>query len=300
MRTNHDVVGVDVCVGVCVSVCVVCCHSAVKREVAARTKLSPLLQRVSMPDASGADGLGSVLRVTVTQRAARNPTHTVRVQLMSEQRVSGVSAWDIQVDPSTDSVLDLKFLLSTQPPMVAAGIKPDYCRLYVRRAGQVARAEIKDGQSLRDAGALSLPTGSCVRLLFELPSGVAGHGLIHSSRPQLNLRMDPVLQTMGDMWLAAVKKNPSKPFLGTRKYLDPTKPERGDYQFITYGEAGVRVGNLAAGLRSLGIKPRESVGIVSQNRAEWTLTDMACNLQAFVSVPLYDTLGPDAIEFIIK
>jgi long-chain acyl-CoA synthetase len=60
------------------------------------------------------------------------------------------------------------------------------------------------------------------------------------------------------------------------------------------------VANISAGLRSLGLNKPDAVGIVSQNRSEWTLTDQACNVTGFVSVPLYDTLGPDAIEFIIN
>lgn len=108
------------------------------------------------------------------------------------------------------------------------------------------------------------------------------------------------LRTMGDIFLHAVKTAPNKKFLGTRSYLQPGKPERGPYQWITYGQAGARVGNIVSGLRTLGIKNKETIGIVSMNRSEWTLTDMACNVSSFISVPLYDTLGPDAIEFIIN
>lgn len=168
----------------------------VKRTVAARMGLSPLMQRVAAPELSVADSLGSSLRVNVTARAARNPSHPLRVQLMSEQRVAGISAWDIPIDPATDSVLDLKFLLSAQPAIAAEGIKPDWMRLYARLTGQVARSELKDSQLLRDSGALSLPVGSTIRLLFELPSGVAGHGAIHASRQTLNSTTDPTLRTM--------------------------------------------------------------------------------------------------------
>uniref|UniRef100_A0A7N6AUX4 Long-chain-fatty-acid--CoA ligase n=1 Tax=Anabas testudineus TaxID=64144 RepID=A0A7N6AUX4_ANATE len=41
------------------------------------------------------------------------------------------------------------------------------------------------------------------------------------------------------------------------------------------------------------------IGIFSQNRPEWTITELACYTYSLVSVPLYDTLGTDAIAYII-
>jgi len=38
---------------------------------------------------------------------------------------------------------------------------------------------------------------------------------------------------------------------------------------------------------------------MSPNQAEWLIADLACSCQGFVAVPLYDTLGPDAVDFII-
>jgi long-chain acyl-CoA synthetase len=35
----------------------------------------------------------------------------------------------------------------------------------------------------------------------------------------------------------------------------------------------------------------KTVGIVSINREEWLVTDLACNLLDLTSVPLYETLG---------
>ncbi|ETO14308.1 long-chain-fatty-acid--CoA ligase 1, partial [Reticulomyxa filosa] len=42
------------------------------------------------------------------------------------------------------------------------------------------------------------------------------------------------------------------------------------------------------------------VGICMANRPEWVLTDYACHTQGFVSIPLYDTLAKNAIEYIIN
>ncbi|XP_034078690.1 long-chain-fatty-acid--CoA ligase 1-like isoform X5 [Gymnodraco acuticeps] len=41
------------------------------------------------------------------------------------------------------------------------------------------------------------------------------------------------------------------------------------------------------------------IGIFSQNRPEWTISELACYTYSLVSVPLYDTLGTEAILYII-
>uniref|UniRef100_A0AAQ5Z1M4 Long-chain-fatty-acid--CoA ligase n=1 Tax=Amphiprion ocellaris TaxID=80972 RepID=A0AAQ5Z1M4_AMPOC len=41
------------------------------------------------------------------------------------------------------------------------------------------------------------------------------------------------------------------------------------------------------------------IGIFSQNRPEWTISELACYTYSLVAVPLYDTLGTEAIGYII-
>nr|GEX02591.1 long chain acyl-CoA synthetase 6, peroxisomal-like [Tanacetum cinerariifolium] len=36
------------------------------------------------------------------------------------------------------------------------------------------------------------------------------------------------------------------------------------------------------------------------NRPEWMVLDHACSAYSYVSVPLYDTLGPDVVKYIIN
>lgn len=48
----------------------------------------------------------------------------------------------------------------------------------------------------------------------------------------------------------------------------------------------------------MGIKPGEHVGLYSINCTEWCLLESAMTRIGAVSVPLYDTLGPDAVRFI--
>jgi long-chain acyl-CoA synthetase len=42
------------------------------------------------------------------------------------------------------------------------------------------------------------------------------------------------------------------------------------------------------------------VGIYSRNRPEWVITEQAANAFSMVVVPLYDTLGEEAVEHILR
>jgi len=44
----------------------------------------------------------------------------------------------------------------------------------------------------------------------------------------------------------------------------------------------------------------EVLGIVSVNREEWLATDLACNLLDITSVPLYETLGDEMLNLILR
>src|SRR6185503_11722019 len=62
---------------------------------------------------------------------------------------------------------------------------------------------------------------------------------------------------------------------------------------ITHREATQRVQAISLGLRELGVKPGDKVGLVSENRPEWALTDYACLVARAADVPIYPTLTPN-------
>lgn len=41
------------------------------------------------------------------------------------------------------------------------------------------------------------------------------------------------------------------------------------------------------------------IGIYSKNRIEWNETDMGCVLYGITTIPLYDTLGPESISYVL-
>ena len=101
------------------------------------------------------------------------------------------------------------------------------------------------------------------------------------------------IQTLADLFLTAVRDKPRDDCFSTRD-------ETGTWQHVSSADAKRRVLNLRHGLRSLGIEPGDRVAILSENRLEWILTDMACHCAGAVVVPVYPTLLPDAIATILQ
>ncbi|KAK2726075.1 long-chain-fatty-acid--CoA ligase 1-like isoform X3 [Artemia franciscana] len=73
------------------------------------------------------------------------------------------------------------------------------------------------------------------------------------------------------------------------------------YQWMRYNEALLRAKNFGSGLVNLGLRPGSStlVGVYAQNCPEWVLTEHALYCYSMAIVPLYDTLGPDAVSYIL-
>ncbi|XP_057276996.1 long-chain-fatty-acid--CoA ligase 5 [Pezoporus wallicus] len=81
-------------------------------------------------------------------------------------------------------------------------------------------------------------------------------------------------------------------------YRKPKQP----YQWLTYKQVLDRAQHLGSGLLQKGCKPQPNqfIGIFAQNRPEWIISEYACYTYSMVAVPLYDTLGPEAIVYIVK
>lgn len=57
--------------------------------------------------------------------------------------------------------------------------------------------------------------------------------------------------------------------------------------------------NIAAGLYSIGVRPGDRVALLSESRAEWTLMDAGCLFAGAVDVPIYPTLTPSQVQYIL-
>ncbi|KAM7525868.1 hypothetical protein LguiA_015770 [Lonicera macranthoides] len=104
------------------------------------------------------------------------------------------------------------------------------------------------------------------------------------------------LDSCWDIFRLSVEKYPNNPMLGRREFVDG-KP--GKYVWLTYKEAYDTVIKIGNSIRSCGVQEGGQCGIYGANCSEWIMSMEACNAHGLHCVPLYDTLGAGAVEFII-
>ncbi len=73
-----------------------------------------------------------------------------------------------------------------------------------------------------------------------------------------------------------------------------------NYIGITYDEFRRQTESFAYGLLALGIKKKDNIAIIAENRPEWVYSDMAILSINAVDVPLYPSLTSESIEFILN
>lgn len=74
----------------------------------------------------------------------------------------------------------------------------------------------------------------------------------------------------------------------------------GSYQEISYAELQSRVVAIAGGLRSLGVEKGSVVAIFAESSSEWSVADWAITSLGAISVPIFPTLMPDTIRYILR
>ncbi|HEU4877108.1 MAG TPA: AMP-binding protein, partial [Sphingomicrobium sp.] len=83
------------------------------------------------------------------------------------------------------------------------------------------------------------------------------------------------------MFLTRARELGDQPFLWAKR--------NGQWQSISYAEAARQVATLAESLRRLGLKPGDRIMLVSENRPEWLIADLAIMAAGCVTVPTYTT-----------
>ncbi|KFV82204.1 Long-chain-fatty-acid--CoA ligase 1 [Struthio camelus australis] len=103
------------------------------------------------------------------------------------------------------------------------------------------------------------------------------------------------VRTVYDIFQRGVHVSNNGPCLGFRK---PNQP----YEWISYKEALDRAECVGSALLHRGFKPSQVqyIGIFAQNRPEWVIIEQGCYAFSMVVVPLYDTLGTEAITYIVN
>lgn len=139
----------------------------------------------------------------------------------------------------------------------------------------------------------------------ERPGRSAVYRNFHFRDRPLLTTYDPDIRSVHDLFENTARKRPNKRCLGTRNWNTTSKSWEEKFDWITYAEVAERRKHLGAGLvdihQRIGYaKDKYGVGLWSQNRAEWQITDLALASQSLYTVSLYETLGPDATEYIVN
>jgi long-chain acyl-CoA synthetase len=74
----------------------------------------------------------------------------------------------------------------------------------------------------------------------------------------------------------------------------------GHYVPMPTEEFARRVRHLSLGLADMGLAPGEKLVIFSENRPEWTITDFAVLCAGGITVPIYTSLMPEQVKYIIN
>ncbi|XP_019390233.1 PREDICTED: long-chain-fatty-acid--CoA ligase 1 isoform X2 [Crocodylus porosus] len=117
--------------------------------------------------------------------------------------------------------------------------------------------------------------------------------LLNSDEPLIYYYDD--VRTVCDIFQRGMQVSDNGPCLGVRK---PNQP----YEWISYKEVSERAECVGSALLYRGYKPApdQFIGIFAQNRPEWVIIEQGCYAYSMVVVPLYDTLGADAICYIVN
>lgn len=72
------------------------------------------------------------------------------------------------------------------------------------------------------------------------------------------------------------------------------------WQRISGSDAIERIRQIALGFAALGVKAGDKIAVISENRPEWSLTDLAILSLRAVNVPIYTTQAVDQIRYILE
>ena len=103
---------------------------------------------------------------------------------------------------------------------------------------------------------------------------------------------DDLPQTIPHFCIESFRKNNKRDALGFKI--------ENVWHHLSGTEVIERIKRIALGLRSLGIGAGDRVAIISENRPEWSLTDLALLSLRAVNVPIYTTQAVEQIRYILE
>ncbi|MBK7707776.1 MAG: long-chain fatty acid--CoA ligase [Acidobacteria bacterium] len=99
-------------------------------------------------------------------------------------------------------------------------------------------------------------------------------------------------KTLGELFRNAAKTHNRADALNSK--------HDGEWRKISSDEMIARADRIALGLYSLGLRKDDKAAILAANSPDWTIADAGCQLSGVIDVPIYTTLAPNAVAYIIK
>lgn len=115
------------------------------------------------------------------------------------------------------------------------------------------------------------------------------------------------LSSLNELWQQSFKHSKNTKFLGHRPVVDGKVANF--FTWMTFGEIEIQSKHLGSGILNNELAPVRSefqdynlkmVAVYSKNSPEYVILDAACNLYGITTVPIYDTLGEEACEFMFS
>lgn len=105
------------------------------------------------------------------------------------------------------------------------------------------------------------------------------------------------IKTLHEVFQCGLKFSSSLPCLGSRKSVEDP------YEWLTYDEVNQLIcafGSSLVNITGYQEGTCNFVGIYARNSPQWIVTQQACAAYSYVYVPLYDTLGKEAMQHILN
>lgn len=99
-------------------------------------------------------------------------------------------------------------------------------------------------------------------------------------------------RTLAELFLRAAKKHDRTDALSYKR--------AGEWRHISSTEMISRIGKIALGLYSLGLRKGDRAAILAANSPEWTLADAGCQFAGILDVPIYTTLAESQVAYILN
>ncbi|KAL1950764.1 hypothetical protein VTO73DRAFT_5888 [Trametes versicolor] len=129
----------------------------------------------------------------------------------------------------------------------------------------------------------------------------------HAQFPLVTLGTPGVYTNLNELYAEGFRLGKGRPFLGHRPILSKKPLQYANYHvWQSWTEVDARRRAVGSAMHKmfqsgeLGGRELDTVGIWSKNCPNWLLVDLALQGYGKVSVPLYDTLGADSVEYVIN